>query len=456
MNDRAALVIVAVAVAVRLGLGFHLALLADEAYYWVWAQHPALGYYDQPPLIAWIIAATTALADTEGLVRIGAIACAAIGPLVLWPFAGDRALLALIWCAPVLFGLTLFATPDAPLLAAWAITLAAACAGGRWWLLAGAAAGLAFLSKYSGAAVLPLAVLAAGRDDWRTPWPWAALAVAGAVAAPNLLWNAEHGWVSFAFQLHEGLLHPRTPGAAGLLTWGLDQLAVATPLLALAGAAWAIGSLRSLREDRIARLAWATSVPVLLLFAAAAPQSPAEAHWPAPAWVGLALGLSRSGGRIARAAWVGAMTAAGFTLVAALHVVHPLFPLRDDPATRLTEGPLVADAVAAWALPAGVGVADGQPGRAEAVYTERYQEAAFIHFYAGIPARRLPGCGREDQYTVWDDEAAASTALFVRPATGGPPRCLEGRYQSGGPHRLHGVDRFGRVAGNWQIFEVTR
>ncbi len=26
----------------------------DEAYYWLWGQHPGLSYYDHPPLQAWI------------------------------------------------------------------------------------------------------------------------------------------------------------------------------------------------------------------------------------------------------------------------------------------------------------------------------------------------------------------------------------------------------------------
>ncbi len=36
----------------------HLALAGvfmDEAYYWMWGQHPALSYYDHPPLNAWLL-----------------------------------------------------------------------------------------------------------------------------------------------------------------------------------------------------------------------------------------------------------------------------------------------------------------------------------------------------------------------------------------------------------------
>src|SRR5919108_5384238 len=48
-------------------------LYPDEAQYWVWSQHPALGYYSKPPLVAWLIALTTAFfGDSEFAVRLSA------------------------------------------------------------------------------------------------------------------------------------------------------------------------------------------------------------------------------------------------------------------------------------------------------------------------------------------------------------------------------------------------
>ena len=35
-------------------------LAPDESYYWLWAQHPAFGYYDHPPMVALVIRAGTA------------------------------------------------------------------------------------------------------------------------------------------------------------------------------------------------------------------------------------------------------------------------------------------------------------------------------------------------------------------------------------------------------------
>ncbi|MEL6687001.1 MAG: glycosyltransferase family 39 protein, partial [Pseudomonadota bacterium] len=48
-----------------------LGLHGDEAQYWAWSQDLAFGYYSKPPLIAWIIAATTSVfGDAEWAVRL--------------------------------------------------------------------------------------------------------------------------------------------------------------------------------------------------------------------------------------------------------------------------------------------------------------------------------------------------------------------------------------------------
>src|SRR5262249_7776629 len=48
-------------------------LYPDEAQCWFWAQPPALGYYSKPPLVAWLIALTTALfGESEFAIRLSA------------------------------------------------------------------------------------------------------------------------------------------------------------------------------------------------------------------------------------------------------------------------------------------------------------------------------------------------------------------------------------------------
>ena len=75
----------------------------------------------------------------------------------------------------------------------------------RTWVLAGLLTGLAALSKYhaiffAGSFFLYLVSTPHGRAVLRKPGVWVAAAVALAVFSPVLLWNAQHGWVSFLFQ----------------------------------------------------------------------------------------------------------------------------------------------------------------------------------------------------------------------------------------------------------------
>ncbi len=70
--------------------------------------------------------------------------------------------------------------------------------GGRVWLAVGLAAGIGLENKTLLAfylAALAVALLAAGpRAALRSPWLWVGVAVALALWAPNLWWQATHGW----------------------------------------------------------------------------------------------------------------------------------------------------------------------------------------------------------------------------------------------------------------------
>ena len=62
----AAVVAIALAAIVLRALAFSgTELYSDEAYYWLWSLRPAAGYFDHPPLVAWLVAAGSPLLAGE-------------------------------------------------------------------------------------------------------------------------------------------------------------------------------------------------------------------------------------------------------------------------------------------------------------------------------------------------------------------------------------------------------
>jgi 4-amino-4-deoxy-L-arabinose transferase-like glycosyltransferase len=102
----------------------------------------------------------------------------------------------------------------------------------RWWLGIGATVGLGLMTKYTMeylvAGLVVGVLLTRARRTLLTPWPWAGAGIALLIALPNLIWQAQHGFVSLAFL---SSIHARDVAigrTAGFLT---DQLiAPANPL----------------------------------------------------------------------------------------------------------------------------------------------------------------------------------------------------------------------------------
>ena len=211
---------------------FELALFYDEAYYHFWSLTPDWGYYSKPPMVAWLIAATTKLMGThaEWAVKLGAPLCYLGTTLVIYRtgrkvFSQSAALYAaLIFCTtPLVTFNSLFITTDAPLLLFWALTLylfvvALDTNKIEIWLLAGLAGGLGLLSKYTMGVIAFgfltfLLVTPSYRKMLGQPGIWLAATVAALVFLPNLVWNWQHDFISFQHtaeisKLNQQLLHP--------------------------------------------------------------------------------------------------------------------------------------------------------------------------------------------------------------------------------------------------------
>ncbi|HXT48981.1 MAG TPA: glycosyltransferase family 39 protein [Gemmatimonadaceae bacterium] len=421
---RAAYLVLGVAVLARIALGSFEPLAPDETYYWEWSRRLAAGYVDHPSAIALLVRlGTLALGATPLGVRIGSLVAGGAASLVIvrvsGSLGGDRAMLRAAWiiaCLPLAqVGLAL-ATPDAPLLLFWSLALAALLAAVRIdtsrrardiaWTLAGVALGAAMYSKYTAILLLlgvGVAVVAQPslRRELATRGPYAALAAAIIVFAPNLIWNAKHGWLSFAIQLEHGLGVHRGFALAHEANLLGGQIALVSPLL-LAAFAIVVGR-AMLRPDDAARTTLAIIGAVTwLAFAASALRSAVEPNWQAPAYLSAIVlaATFESGNRWRKFLRTGVALGGAITLIIyaqALFAILPLSASLDPTAAGAGWSTLAAHVDSARA---------GAPrGAAAWVAGERYQEASELAFHlADHPTTFVIDVhARRTQYDLWPD-----------------------------------------------------
>lgn len=275
-------------------------LYGDEAQYWLWAEKLDWGYYSKPPLIAWVIAATTrALGDTEFAVRLAsplfhagtAVLVGALGRRLYGERVGFWSALAYATLPAVSLSALLIST-DVPLLffqalGLWALARALAEDRPRDWLLVGIALGLGLLSKYAMAWFVPSAALyfalaePARLKDRRV---LGALALGVLIYSPNLVWNGLNGFASYRHtganaNLGGSWFHPEA-----FAEFVGAQFAVMGPLL-FAGLIALLARPRALIGDRNQWFLAAFAIPQLIVIAALAFLSRANANWAASCYV---------------------------------------------------------------------------------------------------------------------------------------------------------------------------
>jgi hypothetical protein len=311
----------------------------DEAYYWVLAQRPALGYAYHPPMIAWVIGVFDSFVrgSAPEWLRILTLRAPALltsisllGAMLTWlRDQGDpeqtlarQALVALSVAG--LFGLAWMIVPDQPLFLGWLLlflgveSLRIGRSTSKVPLLLGLGVMLTVLSKFSGvlavgSAALVLFFSASIRWSRRLGW-MAFLGVLSMLALlPVIHWNLSRGGGALAYQF-KGRQTGGFSWLRGARFWGI-QLALCGPLVL-----WTLGfaaqelarGVRSLmrREwpqlDERAMLAlWI--LPPLFVFGVQPFFAEYKAHWIFVAWLPGILAFARHASRRWRRAqlWVG-------------------------------------------------------------------------------------------------------------------------------------------------------
>lgn len=192
----------------------------------MWSKHLAWGYFDHPPVVAWLGAASR-WGSAYVLPRLGGFLLSLCG---FWLFANlcrkvfrrdepEQTYTAVaLWSlcfVGLLFGNLL--TPDVGQFFFWILCLhesVSALQGKPWrWLSAGAALGLGLLAKYTLILLAPIMLIGiwyGDRKQFKTRWPYLGMLAALLCFLPHVVWNANNDWATFRFQLKRGFTNSHT------------------------------------------------------------------------------------------------------------------------------------------------------------------------------------------------------------------------------------------------------
>ncbi|HEY6276204.1 MAG TPA: glycosyltransferase family 39 protein [Streptosporangiaceae bacterium] len=215
-------VIGAAFVAIELAVSGRYGFQQDELYFIEAGRHLAFGYVDQPPLVPVLTRVTSIFGVSPTAVRIipalagGAVVVMAARLAALFGAGRFGRVLAALGtaCAPVVLGAVHIGNTTPLDLLAWTAVLLFVSTAllrdrPRWWLAAGAAAGLGL--ENNNLVIMLLIGLALGlllsphAAVLRTIWPWLGAGIAAVLWVPNIIWQATHGWpqLAMASALHQ-------------------------------------------------------------------------------------------------------------------------------------------------------------------------------------------------------------------------------------------------------------
>ena len=430
----------------RLWYCTHLELVGDETYYWLWSRHLDICYLDKGPVIAWVIAAGTALfGQTVFGVRFFAVILSSATGIGIYLLAkrlfSDRvALWALIMAgvAPLFAVGAILMTIDTPYVFFWTF----AALSFWWakdtirlvpWALTGVLVGLGMLSKYTGAfelvsfAIFCLLHPPSRKHLLRGSF-WTMVLVAFLFLLPVLYWNWIHDWPTTRFLFHRGALDEQAhikPANALIFLGG--QAGVLSPFLFI-GLILVIFWPGLTKKDERTEIAYLLTLfaPLFLFYLFISFQQTSQANWAAAAYVGgLILLAAQWNNLVAKFGWAKWLGMAGVTIAlietAAIHETSWLhLPPGKDPLDRARGSRDLAAQIDASAVKTGTHV----------IIANKYMTAALLSFYLpGQPTTFMPvSSAPYNQILLWPsyrELRPTDDALFVSDFDRVPPSLNE-------------------------------
>ncbi len=285
-------------------------LYADETQYWLWSQDLDWGYFSKPPMIAWVIAATTAIfGDADWAVRLsapilhlvtasflGLSAARLFGPRAGFWAAALWVLMPAVWLSSIVI------STDGVMMVGWSVGLYALLRlreSPSWGfaIALGLAAGWAFLSKYATlyfliGTVIAIVVDAPSRRALISLQGAAALAIFLALVSGNILWNSANDFATVSHTAANANWQGSLFNFEELTQFIGDQFLVFGPASFVAFVTAVVIILIRFELSEASRpllLLAGYAVPALVIVAGQAFISRAHANWAASAFVAATL-----------------------------------------------------------------------------------------------------------------------------------------------------------------------
>ncbi len=280
-------------------------LFVDEAQYWLWGQDLAFGYYSKPPLIGWVIRASTELgaSDSTFWVRLPAplfhavtgIAMICVTARLRSALAAGLVGVAYVTLPAISFGSQFISTdtimlPFLALALLAFVALAQICSLG-WAVVLGVAIGFGLMAKYAmiyfvGCAILTAALFPAMRIGRRQAV--VAALVAALIMSPNLYWNLSNELTTFQHTASNANWNGVQFKFNKFAEFLGAQFSVFGPIL-FGAYLWICYLTISRRTDRWSGILVAMSLPILLIVIGQSLMSHAYSNWAAATYIAAAI-----------------------------------------------------------------------------------------------------------------------------------------------------------------------
>lgn len=372
-------------------------LIADEAYYWVYSRFPAWGYFDHPPMIAFIIKSGYAIFHNELGVRL---ICALLSTftILITESLTERKNPFLFYTIVLSIGVLqiagFLAVPDTPLLfftALFFYTYRSFIKNTNWknTLLLAIAISLLFYTKYHGLLIVLFTFLSNIKlfTRWQT---WLAGLFVLILYAPHLLWQWDHDWVSIRYHLFESNVNAYK--FSYTTDYLLGQILLSGPLAGfiLLPAAF-IYKVKNQTEKALKF----TLIGVYLIFLVSSFRGKVEVNWTMPALIPLII-LSHQF-IIDKISWIKPLRIIAFVSLLLIIAARIYLVVDIGPDNSLKGRFHNKD----WAKT----IAD-KTGDVPVVFYNSYQRASLFWFYSGKPSHSHNSYSdRKSNYNFWPTES---------------------------------------------------